>query len=86
MEAMASGLPAVATEAGGMAEAVADGVSGYLVPSGDVDALGARLRELVAREDLRRELGGAARRRAFELFSPARMASEYARLYARLIA
>ena len=84
MEAMASGLPALVTDAGGTEEAVEDGVCGYVVPIGDEAAFVARLRRLVADADLRREFGDAARRRAFETFSAVRMAHEYTALYERL--
>jgi glycosyltransferase involved in cell wall biosynthesis len=65
LEAMASGLPVIATAVNGTPEAVEDGVTGYLVPPGDPVALAARLRSLAGDEERRREMGEAARR-AFE--------------------
>ena len=68
-EAMAYGRPVVASAVGGLAEAVEDGVTGLLVPPGDVAALEAALRRLLADEELGARLGAAARRRAVERFS-----------------
>jgi glycosyltransferase involved in cell wall biosynthesis len=68
-EAMACGLPVVASRAGGIPEVVEDGVSGLLVPPGEVAPL-ARAIERVARDvALRRALGASARARVVERFS-----------------
>ena len=61
MEAMVAGLPVVATDAGSMAEAVENGVDGYVVPIGEPAELAAALRELVSDSDRRRRMGVAAR-------------------------
>lgn len=61
-EAMASGLPPVASEAGGLLELVRDGASGLLVPAGDADALAGALRRLLADPALRQRLSRGARR------------------------
>jgi phosphatidylinositol alpha-1,6-mannosyltransferase len=68
VEAQASGLPAVASAVGGTGEAVADGVTGVLVPRGDRRAVAHVLERLLAAPDLRRSMGEAARRRAVERF------------------
>jgi colanic acid/amylovoran biosynthesis glycosyltransferase len=68
-EAMAHGRPVVATRVGGLADAVDDGETGYLVEPGDVPALRAALERLLGDADLRRRLGAAARARAAERFS-----------------
>jgi glycosyltransferase involved in cell wall biosynthesis len=60
-EAMAYGRPVVATAVGGLADAVADGETGLLVPAGDAVALRAALERLLADAGLRRRLGAAAR-------------------------
>jgi D-inositol-3-phosphate glycosyltransferase len=59
LEAMAHGLPVVASAVGALADAVVDGITGRLVPPGDVPALALTLRELVA-EPTRREAFGIA--------------------------
>ena len=67
IEGMASGRPVIATAAGGAVEIIRDGIDGLLVPPGNVEALTATLRRLVADPQLRRKLaeGGRARSRAF---------------------
>jgi glycosyltransferase involved in cell wall biosynthesis len=61
MEAMASGLPVIATRVAGVAELVEDGVSGLLVPPGDVESLAAALRRLLADPALGARMGAAGR-------------------------
>src|SRR5205823_8805323 len=60
-EAMAWGRPVVATSVGGLPEAIEDGVTGLLVPPGDVGALERALRRLLEDAALRERLGAAAR-------------------------
>ena len=57
LEAMACGSPVVASRVGGLTTTVRDGVTGFLVPEGDVTALAARLETLLADPDLRWRLG-----------------------------
>jgi glycosyltransferase involved in cell wall biosynthesis len=68
-EAMAYGRPVVATSVGGLVDAVANGVSGLVVPARDVSALRAAIESLLADGELRRTLGAAAREQARERFS-----------------
>ncbi len=63
MEAMAAGLPCVATRITGVPELIEDGVDGLLVPAGDAGALPGAIARLMEVEDLRRRLGEAARRK-----------------------
>jgi glycosyltransferase involved in cell wall biosynthesis len=64
VEAMGQGTPVVASSVGGLAELVADGETGLLVPPGDPVALGAAVRQLVDDPAARRRMGEAARARA----------------------
>jgi glycosyltransferase involved in cell wall biosynthesis len=68
-EAMAWGRPVVATAAGGLRDAVEDGVTGLVVPPRDPAALRAALERLLGDPSLRAELGANARRRAEEDYS-----------------
>lgn len=61
MEAMAMGLPVVSTQHSGIPELVEDGVSGYLVPERDTDALADRLYHLVKHSDLWPQMGKSGR-------------------------
>jgi sugar transferase (PEP-CTERM/EpsH1 system associated) len=85
IEAMASGLPIVATRVGGLPELVEEGRNGLLVPPDDPDALANALRSLLADETLRSRMGREGRRMAEERFSLAEAARRHARLYARLL-
>jgi len=64
LEAMACGVPVVASAVGGLVEVVADGEAGFLRPVGDVAALADAAARLLADEPLRRAMGAAARRTA----------------------
>ena len=81
LEAMAAGLPCVATRVGGNSEVVRDGETGRLVPPGDPEALAAALVDLVDGRELRRAFGVAGRLRVESGFRLADMASSYDRLY-----
>jgi glycosyltransferase involved in cell wall biosynthesis len=63
LEAMRAGLPVIATNVGGVAEAVTDGVTGFLVAAQDVDQLRTRLRELMESPDLMFRMGQNGRDR-----------------------
>lgn len=69
LEAMALGLPVVASRAGGNVDLVSDGVDGLLVPPREPAAFAAALARLLGDPALRHRLGGAARRTARERFS-----------------
>lgn len=69
LEAMAAGLPIVATPVGGIPDAIREGVDGFLVQSGDVNTLTARLALLLEDADLRERMGHAARQRVLDVFA-----------------
>jgi glycosyltransferase involved in cell wall biosynthesis len=81
MEAMAAGVPALATDSGATRELVGDG-AGLLVPAGERDALAADLRRFVADADLRRRLADAARTRVEDAFDAVKIAARLRELFA----
>jgi colanic acid/amylovoran biosynthesis glycosyltransferase len=84
MEAMAAGVPVVATRITGIPELVQDGVTGLVVPPGRVDALARALRRLAFDEPLRTRLGDAGRRKVEREFNAADTAADLHRHFARL--
>jgi sugar transferase (PEP-CTERM/EpsH1 system associated) len=86
LEAMASGLPVLASAVGGNSEIVDDGHWGRLFAAGDVAGLAGLLRSYVADERMRRAQGAAARRAAVERFSLDTMVNRYQTLYEGLCA
>ena len=86
LEAMAAGLPTVASRVGGVPELVADGEQGLLVPPGDVGALAAALARLIAEPATRRRLGDAARARAEAQFGLEPFRQAHVELYSRELA
>jgi sugar transferase (PEP-CTERM/EpsH1 system associated) len=84
LEAMATGLPVIATRVGGNSELVEDGVSGVLVSCQDHGALATAMVAYVRDSELRRRHGGAGRERATRHFSLERMVQTYSDLYASL--
>lgn len=84
VEAMAAARPVVASDLPPLRELVRPGVTGLLVPPGDVDALAAALAELAAAPGLRRALGDSGRAAVAEHRTWSAAADRYADLYARL--
>ena len=83
IEAMAFGLPVVASNAGALPEIVEDGVTGLLVPPGDSSALAGAILRLLRDPALRRGMGQAGRERVLERYGAERVARETLALYAR---
>lgn len=81
LEAMATGLPVVATKVGGNEEVVEEGRTGFLVPPSDPAALAAAIERYVDGADLAPAQGAAARGRVEREFSLDRMVEGYARTY-----
>ncbi len=84
LEAMRAGLPVMASDVGGVRESVVEGVTGFLIPPGDVNALRARLELLLEFPALRRRLGRAGRARYEEQFTFDHMFERTARMYGEL--
>ena len=86
IEALAGGRPVVATRVGGVPDVVRDGIDGYLVEPGDVDAMAARLADLAADPPLRHRMGEAGRASVHERYSVDRLLDDVDRLYRELLA
>lgn len=86
LEAMACGLPVVATRVGGNAEVVEDGQTGRLVPAGDVQQLAAAVERLWRDVDEARRFGQAGRERVVRHFDIERMVRQYENLYREVMA
>ncbi|MFO8192649.1 MAG: glycosyltransferase family 4 protein [Bacillota bacterium] len=85
LEAMRAGLPVVASDAGGVKEAVREGENGFLFPPGDAGRLCEALSELLSKPELRREMGAEGRRRYREYFTLDRMVEETVNLYREIV-
>ncbi len=85
LEAMAKGLPIVATEVRGTRDLVTNRRTGLLVPPGDVPALVQAVRRLIASPNLRQRLGDAARREFLAHYSIGHSAAAYLSLYEQML-
>ena len=83
LEAMAAGLPVVASDVGGVREQVEQEVTGLLVPRGDAVALASAIERLVRDPELRRRMGEAGRARAARLFDLPSFREAHLELYRR---
>ena len=81
LEAMTAGIPVVASDDGGNAEAVAHGTTGYIVPAKDTKALADRLDELIKDGEKRKRMGAAGRARVKEMFTMERYVGSIEKLY-----
>lgn len=81
LESMRCGIPVVATRVGGNPEVIIDGVTGYLVPPGDVPAFVSRTVQLLLDKDLRKRMGEEARRRVEGEFLLSDVALRYLGIY-----
>jgi glycosyltransferase involved in cell wall biosynthesis len=86
VEAMACGVPVIASAVGGHLDTVLDGVTGLHVPPRRPDALASNLRRLLNDPDLRRSLGRSAAEHAHGRYPWDRVAAETEAVYERVIA
>jgi glycosyltransferase involved in cell wall biosynthesis len=86
IEAMAAGLPVVATAVGGIPEVVVDGHTGLLTPPKASHDLAAAILQLASNPQQRAKMGQAGRSRAQQLFSDEQMNASYARTYEEIAA
>lgn len=86
LEAMMRGTAVVATKTGGTSEAVIEGETGFLVPSGDVQSLADSLLRLLTDRACAERFGAAGRERALTEFSLARMLTRWEDTYASVLA
>jgi glycosyltransferase involved in cell wall biosynthesis len=86
MEAMASGVPVVATDIPGTRDLVTHGENGFLVPVGDRANLGRFAHKILEDPQLRQQLGEAGRKRILAEFSVGQMVDRHVQLYRQLLA
>lgn len=86
LEAMALGTPVVSTDAGGVRDAIVDGVTGLLVPVGDVSRLAEGVHHLLTDRELAARLSNEARSTLAETSSTTTMTDQYLELYLEAVA
>jgi len=85
IEALASGLPVVASKVGGIREQVRHGENGFIYNRGDIRQMADAVAQLIQNEELRRTMGEASRNIAVANFSEQEMISSYVTLYKELV-
>jgi glycosyltransferase involved in cell wall biosynthesis len=85
IEALAAGLPVVATRVGGVADVISDGDDGFLVEPGDTRALAERLEQLAHDPDLRARMASVGRERALSRYGVERLVADVDELYRALL-
>jgi glycosyltransferase involved in cell wall biosynthesis len=85
IEAMASGLPVIGSNAGGIPEIIKHGENGLLFKVGDYQSLAEKILILLNDEKMCKEMGKKSRRIAVQNFSYERMANEYIKVYKEVL-
>ncbi|HPP12062.1 MAG TPA: glycosyltransferase family 4 protein, partial [bacterium] len=86
LEAMACGLPVVATKVSGTVDVIEEGVNGFLVEPGNPEALAEAMAGILKDEGLAYRMGQANRKKILEKYSLDKIVDEYLSLYKRLMA
>ena len=86
LEAMACGVPVIATRVGGVPDIIQNRQNGLIIPPGDIEALCAGIQELLDDKMLWQEFSIRARETAVEHFSLSTVANRYAELYKNIVA
>ncbi len=81
LEYMALGKPVVATDSGGTKEIILDGITGYIVPPKNIDALADKIMEIITNPERGIEMGKKGKQQVMEVFSLETMVSKYVELY-----
>lgn len=84
LEAMAAGVPVVATAVGGTPELIVEGVTGCLIAPGDSTALSRRILDVLASEPLRRTMGQQGKNRVEQFYNFGEQSRQYQQLFAML--
>ncbi len=85
LEAMSAGLPIISTNVACIPETVRDGVEGFLIDSGDIDALADRIGQLLTNGSLRKEMGKNSRRRFLEQYTYEKFAERMESVFEEVI-
>jgi sugar transferase (PEP-CTERM/EpsH1 system associated) len=85
LEAMASGLPVIATNVGGNADLVNSGITGQIVPAGDPEVLAQQIVQIANNPDQAKQMGQLGRQRVEEKFSMKSMVAAYLGTYDKLL-
>lgn len=83
LEALASGLPILATDSGGIKELVKDGQNGYIIEMKNAADIAAKIRKLLLNPPLRKKMGEESRKKALEM-NWSKVAEEYGKLYKKV--
>ena len=85
VEAMAAGLPIISTDKGAIIESVIDGINGYIVPSGDPDAIAERLHKLITEPGLRSAMSVASKKAYQNGFTEEKMVGNLTTIFEKVI-
>ncbi len=85
LEAMAAGVPVIATNVGSNPEIVADGVNGFIIPPKDSQTLAQRIKELLADPKNAGRMGAQGQKTISKSFTIDHMVHEYEKLYSKLL-